>query len=198
MAHTYQALKSQFMSDRDLFRARARVDNSTFLATISTLAHAENDNGWPLAMLEAIEPRLSRGLHAWTAKDFGAIRKAQEQGALHVGTIAQDLADTIELLPKWNDSATHVSKDSTWFERLSAGYLELRSFMGCCAPGYNFAYVSHPRARLAFTGLKSARLIGALTRENLEREVVLLPGSRFRVSTVDMRTATIHLVEDAT
>ena len=178
------------------FRREALFSEQARAEVIKTLALAESDGGWPLAMLDAIEPRLSRGLMGWTAKDYGAIRRAQEMGDLAACPLASELAQTVSLLPRWEGDATFFSKNATWIERLATGFLELRSFMGCCAPGYTFAYVSCPRATLQFANLKSARLIGGLTRENLEREVLLLPGTRFHVVDIDKLTNTVHLAED--
>lgn len=194
---TYQNLKAQFDFDQESFRVKYTETEEARKRVISVLAHAGNDNGWPLAMLAVLEPRLSRGLAAWTAGGYEDIRKAQESGSAVDGSSADCLNQTISLLPYWSGSATHVSKDARWFDRVSNGLLELKSMMGCCAPGFTFAYVSCPRAILSFTQLKSARLIGALTTENCEREVVLLPGTRLRVVSVERSMNKIHLIEEA-
>lgn len=177
------------------FASRHSSDESR-REVIRVLAFAQNDNGWPLGILQAIAPDLAHALTQWTGKYCGDIRREQESGSVVPGSAADILQRNFADLPLWEDQATHVSKSSAHFDQHQLGdELRLRSFMGCCAPGFTFAYVAQPRSTLKFAELKSARLIGALTTENFEREVVLPPGAKFQVIARDIVSRTITLRE---
>jgi len=192
---TYAEIKACFEMSEDAFRKRFAGDKCLMESVIATIANSPNDNGWPLAMLGALKPQFASALKHWSAGGYEEIRHAQESDNVMVGTSAHNMETHFPLLPHWRGEATHVSNDSGWFSRLECGTLELRSFMGCCAPGYTFAYVSEPTAVLKFSSLQTARLIGALTTENLEHEVLLPKGATFRVVSVHKEIKTICLSE---
>ena len=93
---------------------------------------------------------------------------------------------------------THVSKDDAWFSIFAAGSYQLRSFLSCCGSDGSFAYVSHPAVTLVIDRPKTARLLGALTTENFEQEVIFSNNTIFRSKRVDISNRTIHLVEEIT
>ena len=194
MSMSYQDLKELFLKDENAFKKKARDNGIT--ETISALAHAEYDNGWPLGMLKTIQPQLAAGLKAWTAGESEAIRRDQELNKIKARTASFYLEKTFELLPIWHQTVTHASKKSDWLTRLPVGStFELKSFMGCCTEGYSYAYASPPNATLSFSHLTTARLIGALSSENMEREAILPKGARFLVKSVNQSSKIIHLVQ---
>lgn len=162
---------------------------------ITTIAKAKNDNGWPLGMLGALQPQLAKALEYWSAGGYESIRREQESDAVSPGNHASHLEAYFSLLPLWKGEAQHFSKDRGWFNRLACGTLELKSYMGCCSPGHSFAYADPPSAVLKFTKLKTARLVGALTTENLEGEILLPKRAIFHVVSVDKSSKTICLEE---
>ncbi len=191
---TYRALKREFQQDKRAFTSKYS-DDSALLAAIRVLAGGRNDNGWPLGMLSVLAPDLAMALDQWTAGGYEEIRNAQEEGRVKAGSPADQLIKNFSKLPLWGGRATHVSKSPELFDRIrNEGKITLSSFMGCCAPPHTFAYVSKPSATLRFTKLSSARLVGALTHENLEREVLLPPGASFDLVDWDMgnRNLTLH------
>ena len=195
MAPTYKRLKKLFRRDKAEFVSL--IEEVGREEMIAVLASAEFDGEWPLGLLKAFDPQLARGLTCWTAGGYEEIRKAQETGKIKAGTAAFDLAESFHRLPIWHGPITHASKDKSWFTRLPAGEtLVLKSFMGCCAKGHSFGYATTPAATLSFTKLKSARLVGALSKENMEREVLLPDGARFSVVSVDLSSRFIHLVQE--
>lgn len=192
---TYAEIKACFKDSEADFRKRFTSDKGLMESVISIIANSPNDNGWPLAMLGTLQPKLANALKDWSAGGYEEIRHAQESDNVIVGTTAHDMETHFSLLPLWYGEATHVSKDPRWFNRLECGTLELTSFMSCCAPGYTFAYVSKPATVLKFLSLKTARLVGALTTENLEHEVLIPKGTTFRVVSAHKATNTICLSE---
>lgn len=196
-SQTYDELKACFEKSEQAFRNRFANDIRLMKSVIATIAKSQNNNGWPLAMLGALQPQLASALEHWSAGGYEDIRCAQESGDVKIGTHAHNMEIHFSLLPLWHGEAIHVSKDPEWFSRLECGTLELKSFMGCCAPGHTFAYVSAPAAILKFSSLKTARLVGALTTENLEGEVLLPKGAMFRVVSVHKASNTICFAECA-
>lgn len=194
---TYSELKNFYINSENEFSKRFASENCLMKSVIETIATSPNDNGWPLAMLTALQPSFANALRYWSAQGYKEIRYAQESESVVVGSPAYHMEANFSLLPLWNAQATHVSKDPNWFSRLQCGTFELRSFMGCCAPGYTFAYASSPVATLKFSSLKTARLVGALSAENLEGEVLLPKGAVFRVTSMDRATKTIYLTESS-
>lgn len=196
MMATYAQLKREFKESAETFR-QTYQNEPELSAAIAVLARHKNDDGWPLGMLAALKPELARALEHWSAGDYEDIRHAQEHDAVEPGSDAHNLEANFDLLPLWRGRAIHVSKDPLWFHRLRGGRLVLKSFMGCCAPGHTFAYVSNPAATLLFSRLITARLVGALTTETLEREILLPPAATFRVHAIDAVAKTIKLTEIA-
>jgi hypothetical protein len=105
------------------------------------------------------------------------------------------LEQHLKYLPRWRGIARHYSKSARWFEVLAKGHLQLESFMGCCKPSYTFAYALDYAAVLIFTELRSARLVGALTLENCEGEVILPRGATFKVISADRASREVVLAE---
>lgn len=192
---TYEQLKACFtQSSKEFHRAFTKNEN-LMKSAIATIANAKNDNGWPLAMLNALQPQLAKALGHWSAGGYDDIRREQEAGTVISGTHASHLETYFSLLPRWNGEAQHFSKDHGWFNQLACGTLKLKSFMACCSPGHSFAYANPPAVILKFTLLKSARLVGALTTENLEGEVLLPKEAIFRVISVDKVSQAVCLKE---
>lgn len=179
----YEILKREFQADADAFREKYG-GGEIRLRVIATLAFASNDGGWPLGMLEVIAPGLARSLQHWTAGGYASIRRAQELGHVVQGSPADILQTSIEDLPAWRGRAVHLSKSLDLFDRVrNDRELKLRSFMSCSAPPFTTAYVAGREVvTLKFTKLRTARLIGALSTENLEREVLLPPRARFALA----------------
>jgi hypothetical protein len=165
-------------------------------AVISKIAKANNDNGWPLGMLEALHPKLGKALCFWSAGGYEEIRQAQESGAVKPISYAAHMEAYFPLLPRWRNTARHFSKDPKWLDLATGELLELKSFMSCCSPGFIYAYANPPRATLNFAKLKSARLLGALSKENLEGEVLLPRGAVFRVVSVNIVSRIVLLEEE--
>lgn len=191
---TYKALKREFQQNESAF-ARKYSDHAARADAIRLIARAKNDNCWPLGMLRVLAPELAFALKHWTASGYETIRNAQEGGRVVAGSPADKLLKNFPELPLWRGRATHVSKSPELFDRIrNDRKLTLGTFMGCCAPSHTFAYVSRPSAMLRFTKLRSARLVGALSEENLEREVLLPPGANFALVDWDMgkRILTLH------
>ena len=178
---TYDRLKSQFDESKSDFSARycgTALENEA----ITILARAKYDTAWPLAMLSLIRPQLAEALSFWTARGSTAVRNAQMNGNYDVCPQALSLEREISHLPLWKSSAIHYTKSRALLDKLKLHSIhKLESFMSCCPPGSSFAYVHDPVAVLVFTKLKSARLIGALTEEPHEREVLLPRGASFIV-----------------
>jgi hypothetical protein len=196
MIGRYTQLKREYQKSQELFR-QSYQNEPELSAAIAVLARHKNDDGWPLGMLTALKPELARALEHWSAEGYEDIRHAQENEAVVLGSDAHNLQANFHLLPLWRGRAIHVSKDPLWFHRLRDERLTLKSFMSCCAPGHTFAYVSNPAATLVFTRVITGRLVGALTTENLEREILLPRGALFRVRALDLSTRTIKLTEIA-
>lgn len=192
---TYNALKREFQNSKISFKHSYGCDDSIGKAVISVLAHAKYDNGWPLEMLHELSPNLADALKDWSANGYEKIRTAQEADNTASLNHAIFLESEFFLLPIWHGTVRHYSKDLSWYNRLKAGQLQLQSFMGCCSNGHTFAYALNYAVILEFTNLKSARLVGALTTENCEGEVLLPKGSIFRVVSVDHNSSTIYLEE---
>lgn len=191
----YKELKGIYERSQDEFRAEFSGSKDLVRAVVTVLAHAKNDNGWPLAMLAVLRPKFAKALADWTANGYEEIRQQQESDTVRLGTHAKHLERHFSLLPKWHGEAVHISKDEEWFQRVRYGILELKSFMGCSTPGNTFAYVRYPAATLKFNSLKTARLVGALTKEICEGEVLLPKGSIFQVTSVDKQSRLIFLEE---
>lgn len=194
---TYKKLKKCFEKSERVFRERFTKDANIMRLVIETIAKEKNDNGWPLGMLNVLVPELAEALKSWTAGGYEGIRREQEISRIKPGSNAHRLETYFPLLPKWDNEAYHFSKDNTWFCRFKqVPRLELKSFMGCCSPGHSFAYVSNPAVVLKFSALKTARLVGALTTENCEGEVLLPRGATFRVASIEQFSNTIFLEEE--
>ncbi len=191
----YAQLKACFMQSQEEFHKTFTKNESLMKLVIATIAKAKNDNGWPLEMLAALQPKLAKALESWSAGGYEDIRRVQEDNAGGAGIHACYLETYFSLLPEWKGEAQHFSKDRGWYKRLACGTLELKSYMGCCSPGHSFAYADPPSAVLKFIKLKTARLVGALTTENLEGEILLPKGAIFRVVSVDKSSKTIYLEE---
>lgn len=192
---SYDQLKSRFIQSERTFRNAFTKDEYLMKSVIAIIANTKNDNGWPLAMLDSLQPQLAEALRHWSAGGYEDIRRAQETDTVRFGTHANNLETHFSLLPPWHGDAQHFSKDPGWFDKVACGTLELKSFMGCCSPGHIFAYATRPAAVLRFTALKTARLVGALTTENMEGEVLLPKGAIFRVVSEDKFTNIISLEE---
>lgn len=190
----YQELKSLFQASRTAFAKLAQSNDRAQKTVIKVLAESENDNGWPLAMLHAIKPDLAEALRQWSAGMYEDVRLAQER------SLSNEVADVMEAelhnLPRYRDCVTHVSKDSAWFERFQGGRLELRSFLSTSGIGGSFAYAAKPAVTLRIERPRRARLIGALTTENFEREVLFPKGTCLRLVRMDRVRKVIDLVED--
>jgi hypothetical protein len=182
----YELLKREFRASAEAF-AKKYSSRSLRLQVIATLARAKNDGGWPLEILEVLMPELARGLRSWTGRGYQSIRGAQELGYFAPGSATDLLQRNLSELPLWRGKAAHLSKSLGFFDRVrNDRTLALRSFMSCSAPPYTTAYVDGPDViTLRFTKLLTARLVGALSTENLEREVLLPAGSRFSVVRAD-------------
>lgn len=192
---TYKALKARYILSESLFRDELAADTDRMKDVIATLAKAPIDCLWPLAMLITLHPEFGHALDYWSSGGYEEIRQAQEADMVETGTHANHMETNFSLLPQWRGKARHFSKDSSWFKRLECGTLELQSFMSCCSPGHSYAYVVPPAAVLEFSSLRSARLIGALSLEHSEGEVLLPKGAAFRVVSVRERSKTICLEE---
>lgn len=192
---TYTQLKACFTKSPEEFHKAFTNNESLMKSAIATIANAKNDNGWPLGMLDVFQPQLASALTYWSAGGYEDIRHAQENNAVGIGTHACHLETYFSLLPRWGGVAQHISNDYGWFNRLACGTLKLKSFMSCSSPGHSIATVDKPEAVLKFTMLKTARLVGALTTEVLEGEILLPKGAIFRVVSVDKSSKTICLEE---
>lgn len=164
-------------------------------SVIATIARANNDHPWPLAMLRALQPKLADALTHWSAGGFEDIRIAQESDTVALDSHAGYLERYFSLLPKWHKNVQHVSKDPEWLSRVAGGTLVLKSFMSCSASGYNIASISPPCTILKFTNLTSARLVGALSTEILEGEVLLPREAVFSVVSKNYSSKIIVLAE---
>jgi hypothetical protein len=193
---TYETLKECFRESEESFRDQFSKNKRILESTICTLANAKNDGSWPLAMLRMIQPGLALALEHWTAGGFEAIRREQEADLINAGTHAHNMETYFSLLPLWHDTVRHYSKDPLWFRRLESGTIKLNSFMGCSASGSEFAYALPPTVVLEISELKTARLVGALTLDHLEGEVLLPKGAVLKVIKLDKRSKTIYLKED--
>lgn len=191
---SYQTLKREYQKDKVAFTLNYSLGNAR-LQAIRVLAHTKHDNGWPLGMLHVLAPELAPALEEWTAGGYEAIRLAQDEDRVRPGSPADMLLKHFPDLPLWRGTATHVSKSADLFDRIrNERGLTLTSFMGCCAPLHTFAHVSNPKATLRFTKLRTARLVGGLSTEGLEREVLLPAGARFILTKWNMagRVLTLH------
>lgn len=195
MPISYEELKTRFQRSKEAFKSEFTSNRRLIKSVIRTIAKSPNDGDFPLGMLEVLEPQLARALASWTSGGYEDIRRAQETDMVKAGTLAHHLETLFPLLPLWHGEANHYSKDASWFNQLEGERLELKSFMGCCAPGYTFAYAIRPAAILKFTSLRTARLVGALTKENCEGEVLLPKGAVFRVVSLSEKRKTICLEE---
>lgn len=191
---SYAMLKTKFRDSTADFAEYVKGSVSWQKKIINSLALAENDNGWPLGMLAIIRPRLAGALTSWSAGGYDEIRRAQEAGSPHVHAAA--INDEFHFLPKWSDRVTHVSKDDAWFSVFADGSYQLRSFLSCCGSDGSFAYVSHPAVTLVIDHPKTARLLGALTTENFEQEVIFPNNTSFRLKRMDIASRRIHLIEE--
>lgn len=193
----YAELKARFVRSEVEFCEEFTKDTRLVKSVIATIANAKNDGLWPLAMLSAFQPQLSDALLHWTAGEYEDIRKEQESRIVKVGSPAHHMEQHFSLLPLWHSDAYHFSKDPAWFKQLECGTLELKSFMGCSSPGHVFAYALPYAVVLKFSSLSTARLVGALTADHLEGEILLPRGSIFRVVKLHKRSKTIYLEEYA-
>jgi hypothetical protein len=191
----YELLKREFQRDAMAF-ARTYSGEDLRLQAIATLARAKNDNGWPLGILEVLLPELAGALADWTAGGYESIRRAQEAGRVATGSAADLLQKNFAALPRWRGTAVHLSKSLDFFDQLrNERELTLRSFMCCSAPPYKTVIDGPDVVTLRFTKLLTARLVGALSTENLEREVLLPTGARFAVVGADIgRVLILHEV----
>lgn len=180
MVEEYAKAKSLYTRSKAEFRKTYAAPQAK-ATLIALMAHQEYDNGWPLALLRELEPTFADALERWSGSSYEEIRRRIERGEAALDVYAKAMVDKFDLLPLWSGPVTHVSKDSGWLTRLQKGNFRLPSFMSCCAEGYTHAYVHEPSAVLRFTALRTARLLGALTTESLEKEVLLPPGALFRV-----------------
>jgi hypothetical protein len=194
---TYDELKKLFKESEQNFLRRFGGNRDVVKLVVSIIAMSPNDNGWPLAMVRVLEPKLANALGHWTAGGYEDIRRSQEQSTVAPDSHAYNLEQYFSLLPLWPGDAQHVSKDRKWFERLECGEFEAKSFMGCCSPTHTFAYVSVPAVTLKFSLLKTARFVGALTTENFEGEILIPKGARFEVTALDKSKRIIYLEERA-
>ncbi len=191
----YAKLKATFTRSEDEFYEKFTKDILIARSVIATIANAKNDGLWPLAMLRAFQPQLSNALLHWTAGESENIRKEQESRMVKVGSHAHHMEQYFSLLPVWHNEAFHFSKDPAWFKKLECGSLELKSFMGCSSPGHTFSYTLPHAVVLRFSSLKTARLVGALTTDHLEGEILLPRRATYRVVNIHKRSKTIYLEE---
>jgi hypothetical protein len=192
----YELLKREFQKDDKAFAQNYSREASRHQA-IATLARAKNDNGWPLGMLKVLVPELASALENWTAGGYELIRRAQEAGHVASGSAADLLQKHFAALPRYRGRAVHLSTSLDFFDQLrNTRELTLHSFMSCSAPPYKTAIHGLDVSTLRFTKLLTARLVGALSTENLEREVLLPPGARFAVVRADTsRVLILHELE---
>lgn len=94
--------------------------------------------------------------------------------------MVDDFLRVAELLPGYSRSFIHYSKDRKWVERYKAGdILKLSSFMGCAAERSDFVHAKVPR--VYFEPSSQVRYLGSLITTPPEREVIVMPGSEFKV-----------------
>lgn len=151
---------------------------------IHVLVHA--DEPWRevncMGLLECVRPRLHEFIRRWTSGESPDIRAVQEGrgGSTDLYTLVDGFMHDLHLLPTFSDRFKHYSKDGSWAHRYSVGeVLEIQSFMGCAAEGSGFVHATHPR--IFFAPSKQICYLGSLTTTPPEREVLVLPGSTFKV-----------------
>ncbi len=191
----YEDLKLAYKNSKNEFSITYGTDVETIKLMIEVLAKADYDNGWPLDMLEAIIPQFANALRFWTAGGFEDYRNAQKGICRKATDIVTNFENHFHLLPLWQDKVRHYSKDKSWLHKCLGEKLTLDSQMSCCKRGYKYAYALDYSAVLVFNKLKTARLVGSLSTENCEGEVLLPKGSTFEVISINYENKIILINE---
>ena len=134
----------------------------------------------PLLILSKIDASFGDAIRCWTSGNFAEMRKAQEEGQGEFLDRVRCLESRLRYLPLWIEDIQHTSSDeSSWRMLLSNGKLELKSFLSCSRLGYKTSY--GVKITLVFRKARGARLIGSLSAELGEGEVLLPRGAQFEV-----------------
>lgn len=155
---------------------------------IRVLAHEQEvgKENWCMGILECVRPDLHEFIACWTGGGYEDIRHAQESGSMpkKLETLISKYLSAMHLLPEASIGFAHYSKDSSWSKRYAVGdTFSLRSFMGCAVEGSEFVHARVPR--IFFLPSQQARYLGALTSNPPEREVLVMPGAKFKVLHVE-------------
>ncbi|POF88363.1 hypothetical protein [Pseudomonas putida] len=139
-----------------------------------------------MGILMYVRPGLHRFIERWTGSSFQKIRQVQENKVVCPTTskMVDEFLSMAELLPSYSRPFIHYSKDREWAGRYKSGdVLKLSSFMGCAAEGSSFVHAKVPR--VYFKSSSQVRYLGSLTTTPPEREVIVMPGSEFKVLHTD-------------
>lgn len=162
---------------------------------VRVLAKARCDGEWPWHMVGFFYPAFAEAIKQWSMGGWEDIRLAQCGRGTKLSSEMEVLARHFRLLPRWKRTAYHFSNDRQWFSRLKDGGLTLDSFMSCTTDQSGKYINTTPESVLVFSGLSSARLLGSISREPWEKEVLLPVGAIFTVSRFDPTTRRIYLQE---
>lgn len=188
MEYTFAALSIHLGQDdeEELLSPLANLSGADAKTLIEELTRQrpglENQS---LGILSYLRPKLHCLIDIWTGGDYMDIREGQENNTLDEGA-RQKISDFFtdwDLLPLPDRDFIHYSKYDSWDNLKVGEIIELKSFMGCAPDGWE--HRSNGRARLLFRPTSQARYLGALTREQAEREVLIRPGSQFIVEAIN-------------
>ena len=135
-----------------------------------------------MGLLECVRPRLHEFIRRWTGSEFSDIRAVQEGRLVcaELYKLIEGFMQDVHFLPAYAGRFCHYSKDFSWARRYNVGdILELKSFMGCASEGSDFVHASDPK--IFFTPSSQVCYLGSLTTTPPEREVLILPGSTFKI-----------------
>jgi len=184
MEYTFAALSKHLgqVNEEELLSPLANLSDADAKTLIEELTRQrpglENQS---LGILGYLRPKLHRLIDIWTGGDYVDIREGQENNTLDEETRQRisDFFQDWDFLPLPDRDFIHYSKDDSWNNLEVGEIIELTSFMGC-AP-HDWPHHSNGPARLLFRPSTQARYLGALTREQKEREVLIQPRSQFIV-----------------
>ena len=193
--YVYEQIKEVFHRSEHEFKEMYGKDLEIEKSVIETLANTEYDSVWPLNMLESIRPEFAQTLKLWTAHGFDDFRKTQNGSSRKLINEVKIFENNLHLLPRWNQEVHHFSKSNCWYELKPNTTYKLDSQMSCCKKGYTHAYALDYAVVLIFKKLESGRLIGSLSTENCEGEVLLPKGTKYKVTSIQKKRREITLEE---